>query len=107
MTSPQPVRRGKPGEYVGRDINGAYSIFTEKQYEQAFPVKNLNPPYIPPSNKDLQDPNYLTNIVQEQEKQASNITHSSSYKVSSKKKMKAGSAQGLSKTGVKTGIYNK
>tara|TARA_R110001583_G_scaffold73623_6_gene204811 strand:+ start:24519 stop:25040 length:522 start_codon:yes stop_codon:yes gene_type:complete len=101
MSSPyrfQPAQRGRPGQYLGRDKNGNYSILTEDWFRQLFPVRNQNPPHNPCNNKELRDPNYLTNIVQQQQKQSSNIQYGTSYKTgpkpTGKKKLSGITGQG-------------
>lgn len=109
MTSPynfRPAMRGKPGQYLGRDRNGNYSIISEDWFRRLFPVPNLNPPHNPCNNKELQNPNYLTNIVQQQQKQSSNIQYGTSYKTAPKAKGKK-KLSGIMGLGKPAGKYKK
>jgi hypothetical protein len=95
-----------PGDYVSRDALGVLTHISEAAYKIYYPPVNSNPPYVPPTSSNLQDPKYLTNIVEESKKQNSNDIVVGNTTFAKAKKLKAGSAQGLSKGGTQTGIYN-
>ena len=75
---------GDPGDYVCRSEGGILSLVKPELYNELFPPKNVNPPYTPTTSSELQDPNYITKILQESPDRPSNSIQvgTSSYFVS-------------------------
>jgi hypothetical protein len=66
------AEKGKPGDYVARNIKGAYSLVTADYYKLLFPPANANPPTVPDNSEKLKDSNFLTNILKGSQPTVSN-----------------------------------
>lgn len=69
---------GQPGDYVGVDRLGTFSLITKEQYNYRFPKKS-KPTYTAETSETLRDPNYITEIVRGSAATTSNTTPRTTY----------------------------
>ena len=99
-----PYQRGMPGDYLGLDSLGVYTVLTEKQFLRLFPIPNQNPPHNPCTDKELRDPKFLTDVIQKQTAATSNTQYGTSYKSAPKAKGKK-KLSGIKGLGKPPGTY--
>ena len=58
------MHRGKPGEYIAEDKEGALNLVTVAEFDRIFPTPNAKPPTPPVTSESLSDPTKLTETFQ-------------------------------------------